>query len=110
MQAGKLRHRIIIETPDKSRDPQTGAVINGWKTLTTVWASVEPLSVREFISAKSEQGELTARIMIRYRDDVTRKCRIKFRGKIYNIAGILPDPISGREYLTLPCSEGVNDG
>ncbi|TKE23299.1 head-tail adaptor protein, partial [Klebsiella pneumoniae] len=29
---------------------------------------------------------------------------------IYNIEGVLPDPRSGREYLTLPCSEGDNDG
>ncbi|HDG7399279.1 phage head closure protein, partial [Klebsiella pneumoniae] len=53
---------------------------------------------------------VTTRITIRYREGVTRKHRILFRGRIYNIEGVLPDPRSGREYLTLPCSEGANDG
>jgi hypothetical protein len=26
----------------------------------------------------------------------------------YNIEGVLPDPKSGREYLTLPCSEVIS--
>lgn len=30
--------------------------------------------------------------------------------RIYNIEGVLPDNCSGRKYLTLPYSEGVNDG
>lgn len=55
-------------------------------------------------------GEITTRITIRFRPGVTRMNRILFRGGIYNIEGVLPDPKSGREYLTLPCSEGVNDG
>lgn len=110
MQAGKLRHRVNIEERIKSRDPSSGAIIYEWRVLATVWASVSPLSVREFISAQASQGELIARITIRYRPDITRQHRINFRGKIYNIQGVLPDPDSGREYLTLPCSEGVNDG
>lgn len=36
--------------------------------------------------------------------------RITHRGKVYNIAGVLPDNMSGLEYITLPVSEGVNDG
>jgi hypothetical protein len=31
-------------------------------------------------------------------------------GKVYNIAGVLPDNVSGQEYITLPVSEGVNAG
>jgi hypothetical protein len=30
--------------------------------------------------------------------------------ELFNIAGILPDPRSGREYLTLPVTRGVNEG
>jgi hypothetical protein len=36
--------------------------------------------------------------------------RLVHRGKIYNPAGILTDKESGLEYVTLPCSEGVNEG
>ena len=110
MQAGKLRHRITLQEPVKVQNPTTGAVINAWRDVATVWAEVSPLSAREFIAAQASQGEITTRIVIRYRAGVTRKHRILFRGAVYNIHGVLPDPKSGREYLTLPCSEGVNDG
>ncbi|WP_097570884.1 phage head closure protein [Escherichia coli] len=110
MQAGKLRHQVIIQEPVKIQNPETGAVNNTWRDVATVWAEVSPLSAREFIAAQASQGEISTRITIRYRSGVTRKHRILFRGAVYNIEGVLPDPKSGREYLTLPCSEGVNDG
>lgn len=110
MQAGKLRNRITLQEPVKEQNPTTGAVINTWRDVATLWAEVAPLSAREFIAAQASQGEVTTRITIRYREGVTLKHRILFRGRIYNIEGVLPDPRSGREYLTLPCSEGANDG
>lgn len=110
MQAGKLRHRVTLQEPVKVQNPTTGAVINTWRDVSTIWAEVSPLSAREFIAAQASQGEISTRITIRYRPGVTRKHRILFRGAIYNIEGVLPDPKSGREYLTLTCSEGVNDG
>ena len=33
--------------------------------------------------------------------------RIVFRGRLFNIEGVLSDPVSGLEYMTLPCSEGL---
>jgi len=84
------------------------------KTWVEVWgkvpASVEPFSAREFIAAAATQNEVTARIGIRKRAGVDPTMRIIHRGKIYNIEGVLPDPKSGLDYLTLPCSEGVDDG
>ncbi|HBR1869575.1 TPA: phage head closure protein [Klebsiella pneumoniae] len=110
MHAGKLRHRIVLQAPVKTQNPDTGAVINSWQDVATLWAEVSALSAREFIAAQASQGEMTTRITIRYRPDVTRKHRILFRGSVYNIEGVLPDAVSGLEYLTLPCSQGVNDG
>ena len=37
--------------------------------------------------------------------DFDPKMRVNYRGKDYSIAGILPDPDSGLEYVTLPLSE-----
>ena len=110
MNAGKLRHRVKLQRPVKIQSPTTGAVTNSWEHVADIWAEVVASSAREFVAAMSVQSEITTRITIRYRDDVTAKHRVLFRGKIYNIEGVLPDPVSGLEYLTLPCSEGVNDG
>lgn len=110
MQAGKLRHQVTIQEPVTVQNPDIGAVNKTWRDVAIVWAEVYPLSAREFIAAQASQGEITTRITIRFRTGITRKHRILFRGAIYNIEGVLPDPKSGNEYLTLPCSMGVSDG
>lgn len=114
LKAGKLRHRVRIEKRISAQDPDTGAFVFTWTHLTSVWASVEPLSVREFVASKSEQSEVTARIRIRFRADINSLMRIVHRvkgtDKIYNIFGVLPDPDSGIEYLTLAVGQGVSLG
>lgn len=111
LSAGRLRHRVRIERPDYVQDPITGEMVKGWELVADkVPAAIEPLSAREFIAAQAVQSAVTARIVIRRRSDIDATMRILHRGRVYNIHGVLPDPESGLEYLTLPCSEGVNDG
>lgn len=110
IRAGKLRHQVTLQERKTTRDPDTGDVIVAWADVATVWASVEPLSARDFIAAGVNQSQVTARITIRYRENISADMRILHRTKIYNIEGVLADKDSGREYLTLPVSEGVNDG
>lgn len=110
MRAGKLRHRVALQQKMQTQDPATGELLDDWVTFATVWASVEPLSAREFIAAQAGQSEITARVVLRYRDGITAEMRLVHQGQIYNIHGVLPDPVSGRHYLTLPVSMGVNDG
>lgn len=111
MEAGKLRHRVTIQRQTSVQDPSTGAMATSWADVwTRVPAGVEPLSAREFIQSQAGQSEVTARITIRYREGLDATMRITHRGKVYNIEGVLPDNMSGLEYITLPVSEGVNDG
>jgi len=112
MQAGKLRHRITFQSPGMTQDPVTGEMVEGWATVwDKVPASVEYLSVKDFIAAKATQSEMSARIVIRYREGVLPSMRILHRGNVFNIEGPpLADNKSGREYLTLTVSAGVNDG
>lgn len=109
--AGKLRHRIDIQHRVKTRDPDTGEVFEDWADLhTSIPAAIEPLSVKEFLAAQQVQSEVTTRIVIRYRDGLDATMRIIHNGKVYAPQGWLPDPDSGLEYLTAPCSEGKNEG
>jgi SPP1 family predicted phage head-tail adaptor len=110
MRSGKLRHKVTIQRPGLVQDPESGEMLHGWADVATVWASVEPLSARDFIAAQAGQSEVVARIVIRYRPDIDATMRALYRDKVYNIQGVLPDAKSGLEYLTLPVSEGVNDG
>lgn len=118
--AGKLRHRVRIEKNDFVRDsdgdvvqdPVTGAISREWVPVATVWAAIEPLSAREFIAAQAVQSQVTARLTIRHRGDLNAAMRLVDvrTGRIYNPAAFLTDKESGLEYLTIPCSEGVNAG
>lgn len=110
MQAGKLNKRVTIQKPVRSKDPDYGDFKTDWVDVSDVWASIEPLSAREFIAAQAAQSEVVARIVIRHRKDIDSTMRILHKDKIYNIKGVLPDKETGLEYITLPVSEGVNDG
>ncbi len=112
MQGGKLRHHCIIERPTSQRNPSTGAIIPGWQEVTKAWMAIEPLSVRGFIAANATQSEVTGQLVMRYRPglQVDSTMRVRKGNAVYNIEGVLPDKDSGREYLTLPYSAGVNDG
>lgn len=118
LEAGKLRHRVRIESYDYLRDgsgeviqdPVTGETSQSWQEVATVWAAIEPLSAREFIAASATQSAITARIVIRYRDGLNASMRLIHKDKIYNPAGFLADKVSGLEYITIPVTEGVSEG
>lgn len=113
LKAGELRHRIAIQQRIEAQDPNTGDISFTWQTVAgwdKVAAAIKPLSAREFLAAQQTNSEVTARIVLRYRVGLNAKMRIVHGSKIYNIAGVLADMDSGLEYMTLPVSEGVNDG
>lgn len=111
MKIGKLRHRVTIQKKTESKTG-TGSLIHKWEDLCHAWASIEPLSVREFLAAQSIQSEASAKITIKFNKNIPidSTMRVLYRGKVYNISGVLADPKSGLDYITLPVSEGVNDG
>lgn len=135
--AGRLRHRVRIESPVYTQNTTTGERVTTWATFAdNVPAEIAPLSAREFIAAQATQSEIVARIVIRHRDGLTADMRIVHSRNvyerdssgdfvrdtngdkvldhvvtaIYNPQGWLPDPDSGLEYVTSPVSSGVNDG
>lgn len=111
LEAGRLRHRVTIQARSNVQDPVSGATVVVW---TDVWvniaAAIEPLSAREQIAAQAQQSEVSARITIRPLPGLTAQHRVVHNGRIYNVEGVIPDPDSGLEWLTLPVSEGVSDG
>lgn len=111
LKAGRLRHRIDIEERQQTQDQTTGEVVVTWAVVhASVPAAIEPLSVREFIAAQQVQSLVTTMIIIRHIPGLNPSMRIRNGSTIYNPAGFLPDKDSNGEYLSVPCSEGTNDG
>ena len=103
MKAGNLSQRVRVEK--KVTTQVNGDVITTWQELATIWASITPLSVKDWILAQQHKSVVNARIQIRFNPKfMTSGLRlIGPGGTIYYPQGILPDPNSGREWLTLPC-------
>jgi SPP1 family predicted phage head-tail adaptor len=107
MQAGKLRHLVTIQLDEGLQNSDTGVITNDWQPFVTVWAEVRPLSAREFIAAAASQSKVTATVKIRYLAGIKPSMRIVDGEHTYQIEGALGDLRSGKEYLTLPCSEVI---
>ena len=101
MRAGALDQRVTIERLMVTLDEYGGAV-EAWAALQTVWAAVEPLNGREYFAANTIIAEVTTRIRMRYRADLTQVDRINHDGTLYNITSII-NPRSGDSELVLMC-------
>lgn len=114
--AGRLRHRVSIEKLSSGeQDPRTGEISQGWVLVaTSVPAEILPLSARELEAAQTTKSEVSARIVMRRRYDIDASMRIVHKTRrgstIYAIAGIVPDNVSGEEWITMPVKTGVSDG
>ena len=102
MRAGKIRNRIAIYKKTSGRSP-TGAMLPPtWELWNTLWASFEPLSVKDVLVAQAAGSEVEARCILRYRSDIDSTMQVEYRGRRYDIDGEpMPDKRSGREYMTL---------
>lgn len=103
--AGKLNHRVAFFSRQSEQD-SAGDLVETFHHVRDAWAEVVPVSAREFIASASVQSKVVARIVVRHQA-LHPDWLIRFRGRYYNIEGILSDPVSGLEYLTLPVSFNV---
>lgn len=103
--AGRFRHRIVIEKPAYIQNLDTGDMVPTWEAYATRWAEIAPSSGNAFMAAKSEQSQVTGRIVMRAMPDLTADMRIlhtnKGITKVYEVAAILPDADSGEEYISV---------
>lgn len=108
MQAGLLRHRVVIQQRSSSEDA-LGQQTLVWTDVATVSGHVEQLSGRELMTANAEHAEDTARVTIRYRAGVVEKMRLLFGATVYDITGV-SDLEGRRRMLELMCKTGLSNG
>lgn len=105
MQAGRFRHKVMFEKNSPQQNPSSGALVDSWLQVRAARAAIEPLSGRALIAAQSADSNVTTNIIVRYHPAVTDDMRIVHRGRVYYITAILADKSSGREYMTMPCTD-----
>ena len=103
MEAGKLRHQIVIQQTTTTKGA-AGGKIETTSTFATVRASKAHQSSREFFTAQKRNSETTDLFIIRYLSGVTTKMRVVFDGHTYDIIGA-PDPDGRRRETHIMCKE-----
>ena len=109
VEAGRLRHRLVLQSPSTQPDGGGGQVGDPWAApvkVATVWGSVEPVSGRERLRAQRLETQVTHRITIRYRMGVTAAMRLVLGVRVFNIRAVL-DLGERHRVLELLCEEGV---
>ena len=105
LRAGILRHKIIIERENITKD-SLGDNISTWSKLHEVRASLQPITGSErFINHEQLNDEDTI-IRIRYLD-ITPKDRIIFNGFIYDVSKVL-NLMERNRVLTLLATKTFN--
>ena len=104
---GKLRHKIYLLKPVVTKD-EVGQEIENLELQKTVWASIEPLSGKEFFSAKQVNSEVNSKITIRYIESLLPHWGVQFGHRVFNIEAIINFKEKNK-YLQLLCSEKVGE-
>lgn len=105
MRAGRFRHLVEIMRLVPAKDPSTGVVSESWVLFKRMWASIEPLTGRDFVSADQVQAKVSSKVVMRWTSGILPSMRVHHDGHVYRIHGVVPDKKSGREGLTLPVTE-----
>jgi len=87
MRAGRLRHRVGIQSQTTSLDVY-GEDTGSWVTGATVWASVEPISGNERIQSNAMEATTTHRVRMRGGATVTTDNRLLFGSRVLEIESI----------------------
>ena len=103
IEIGEMRHRLTFQKPEKTPDGYKGHTVK-WLDVVTVWASIEPLSSREYFYAHQIKNEVSHRARTRFRTDVAPEMRIKHGERIFAIESII-DLEERHQFLEILCRE-----
>jgi SPP1 family predicted phage head-tail adaptor len=99
VRAGDLKHQIIIQVAQKSKNSM-GEFVDTWSTWATVWAAIEPASGKNYYAAKQLNAEVDGVCRIRYRTGVLPTMRILYGSRVLRIVSIV-NPKETNEELQL---------
>lgn len=101
---GKMNKRITFMKFCTTTD-EMGQDKGGWSAYKTVWATVKPYKSSEYNFMRKLKPEVSHRVYVRYRTDITADMRILYHGRMLEIAGPPIDMDERHELLEIQCVE-----
>lgn len=109
VEVGKLNKRITLQRVSETTDDM-GQDKVGWEDYKTIWATVKPYKSSEYNFMGKLKPEITHRIYVRYRKDITSDMRILYHGRILAITAPPLDIDERHELLEIQCEEVFEGG
>ena len=103
MNAGRLRHHIQIYKPVETPDGGGGKSLS-LKLVGASWAEIKPASAYAIQTAAASKQEISHKIRMRFRKDLTTDHSIKFDGRTFDIKAIINEEERNR-FLTVTAQE-----
>ena len=95
-------------TFQKKAKPTGPIATEEYEDYISLWAESRYLRGRNLYAAKAANVKTDVEFIIRYREDLDEKMRIKFNNKFYEIEGLLPLD-NNRMYMTIRAYEIKHD-
>lgn len=97
--SGTMTKRITFQSLVTTQN-EYGEMVSGWTDVKTVWASIEPLSGRDFFQAQAVQSEITHKIITRW-TGATPDMRIKYGTRYFDIESVINEKEQGAKYIVM---------
>ncbi len=85
MRAGGLDRRVTLQRKTVVQDPDSGADIETWADLATVFAQVRQQSGKEYLAAGGIGASVRVVFYLRYFPDLTVLDRVSYSDRLHNI-------------------------
>jgi len=104
MRSGNLKHKIIIQNYSETQN-DFGEVVKGWVDFKSAYASITPLSAKEFFKAGTN-AEVSHKIEFRYIAEVKPKMQVLYSSRVFSIDSVL-NIREANKTLQLICTEVI---
>lgn len=104
MRSGNLKHKVTIQTYSETQN-DFGEVLKGWVDFKSAYASITPLSAKEFFKAGTN-AEVSHKVELRYLKDIAPKMRVAYGTRVFTIDSVL-NIREANKTLQLICTEVV---
>jgi SPP1 family predicted phage head-tail adaptor len=106
MQAGKLRHRVRLESRVRAENA-IGEVEETFELVAERWAHVRPITAAELLRANKPELQTTHVVTLRYVGNIPATSRLVWGTRTFQIEGVINRDERNRQ-MDLTCVETTN--
>lgn len=107
MRSGSLKNKIDIQFYSDTKN-SFGEIEKGFNLFKSTYASIVPVSGKEYFTSKQNNSEVTHKILFRYIAGITPSMRIVYGSRTFSIESVL-NIREENKTIQLMATEIIND-